>query len=215
MNQSVSIIVPVYNTAEYVEECILSILSQSYKNIELILVNDGSTDGSGDVCRKYAHIPIVKYLEQDNLGVTAARKRGVDEANGEWIMFVDSDDVITKDAVIIFLSKSKDVDIVVGKNSSYTHDYPPQINRDDYLLMMYAKEVSSGPWAKFFRKQLFNEKTLCFNRNICRWEDWLMNLQIAKDNESMVNTISEQIYVSLIPKLKKNKIGKILTTKQL
>lgn len=73
----VSVIVPVYNTAEYVEECIQSILSQSYNNIELILVNDGSTDGSGEVCKKYEHLPNVLYIEQGNFGVVVARKRGV------------------------------------------------------------------------------------------------------------------------------------------
>ena len=83
MNQElVSIIVPVYNTADYVEECIQSILSQSYKNIELILVNDGSTDGSSEICKKYEDLSIVSYIEQDNGGATAARKRGVDEGCG-------------------------------------------------------------------------------------------------------------------------------------
>lgn len=194
-NTLVSIIVPVYNTAEYVEECIRSILSQSYKNIELILVNDGSKDGSDVVCKKYEHLPNVHYVEQENQGVTAARKRGADEAKGEWIMFVDSDDVISQNAVDVFLSKSKGVDIVVGGISESCKEYPPNLTRDEYLLMMYAKNISSSPCAKLFRKQLFNDKTLCYDRSICRWEDWLMNLQIAKNNHASVNTVSELLYV--------------------
>ena len=102
-NALVSIIVPVYNTAEYVEECIQSILSQSYKNIELILVNDGSTDGSDVVCKKYENLPNVIYIEQENLGTTAARKRGVEESHGEWIMFVDSDDYLLEDSISGFM----------------------------------------------------------------------------------------------------------------
>jgi glycosyltransferase involved in cell wall biosynthesis len=110
----VSIIVPIYNTEEYVEECIQSILSQSYKNIELILVNDGSTDGSGEICKKYEHLPLVRYIEIENAGVVVARKRGVEDARGEWIMFVDSDDYLLKDCVLELLSISEGVDIVIG-----------------------------------------------------------------------------------------------------
>ena len=99
INALVSIIVPIYNTAEYVEECILSILSQPYGNIELLLVNDGSTDGSSEICRKYSDLPNVTYVEQENSGTTAARKKGVDSAKGEWILFVDSDDYLLKDSI--------------------------------------------------------------------------------------------------------------------
>ena len=190
----VSIIVPVYNTAEYVEDCIQSILSQTYKNIELILVNDGSTDGSGDICKKYISFSNVHYIEQENLGVTAARKRGVDEALGEWVMFVDSDDKLALNAVNSLLATSDDVDIVLGRKSDSERAYLPIMSREEYINMMYAKKVSSSPFAKLFRKSLFNEKSLRFNRKVCRWEDWLMNLQIATDNKTPVKAISETVY---------------------
>ena len=193
-NPLVSVIVPINNTAEYVEECIQSILSQSYKNIELILINDGSKDGSGDICKKYEFLSNVRYIEQDNQGVTAARKRGVNDAKGEWIMFVDSDDTISQNAVDVFLSKSEGVDIVMGGINENSKKYPPNMTREEYILMMYAKNISSSPCAKLFRKQLFNDKTLCFDRSICRWEDWLMNLQIAKNNYASVKTVSELMY---------------------
>lgn len=190
----VSIIVPVYNTAAYVETCIQSVLAQSYQSIELILVNDGSTDGSGEVCRKYAALPNVRYLEQENLGATAARRRGVEEAHGDWIMFVDSDDTITKEAVDCFLAASEGVDLVVGRIFDSVATYPPLISREDYLLMMYTKRISSSPCAKLIKRSLFHEKTLCFHRDVCRWEDWLMNLQIATDNKKAVKTISASVY---------------------
>lgn len=190
----VSIIVPVYNTAAYVEACIQSILAQSYQHIELILVNDGSTDHAGDVCKKYETLPSVHYVEQENMGATAARKRGVEEAHGEWIMFVDSDDTITTEAVNSFLAVSEDVDLVVGRLFESVAPYPPIITRDDYLFMMYTKTISSSPCAKLFRKSLFNEKTLGFHRDVCRWEDWLMNLQIATDNKRAVKTITAVVY---------------------
>ena len=190
----VSIIVPVYNTAAYVETCIQSVLAQSYLPIELVLVNDGSTDGSGEVCQKYAALPNVHYVEQENLGATAARKRGVEEAHGDWIMFVDSDDTIPKEAVNCFLAASDGVDLVVGRIFESVAAYPPLITREDYLLMMYTKRISSSPCAKLIKRSLFNEKTLCFHRDVCRWEDWLMNLQIATDNQKAVKTISASVY---------------------
>ena len=129
----VSIIVPVYNTEEYVEECIQSILSQSYKNIELILVNDGSTDDSGYICKKYVNMPNVQYIEQENSGVQAARENGVKASKGEWIMFVDSDDTLPCDSVSSLLSVSDGVDIVVGRHEkpvSWKEGLPPAAERN-------------------------------------------------------------------------------------
>ena len=148
----VSIIVPVYNTAEYVEECIQSILSQSYKNIELILVNDGSTDGSGDVCKKYVHLPNVHYIEQENCGATTARKRGVDMATGEWITFVDSDDILLVDGVQQLLQLSSGVDIVIGRFEGNTSllKAPDYFEWDEYLYRLYIKSIFCAPWAKLF-----------------------------------------------------------------
>ena len=154
MNPLISIIVPVYNTAEYVEECIQSILSQSYKNIELILVNDGSTDGSGEICKRYGNLPNVQYIEKENAGVVDARKRGVESANGEWIMFVDSDDYLLKDGIRELLSVADGVDIVIGpgSNSTSLNKAPDYFGSKEYLRRLYNKEINATPWAKLFRK---------------------------------------------------------------
>ena len=112
----VSIIVPVYNTAEYVEECIQSILSQTHKNIELILVNDGSMDGSGEICKKYESLPNVHYIEQVNAGVTMARKRGLELAHGEWVMFVDSDDYLSEDSISGIMDVCESAEIIIAAN---------------------------------------------------------------------------------------------------
>lgn len=95
MDQLVSIIVPVYNTEKYVEDCIKSILTQTYRHLELILVDDGSRDTSGELCRRWAQKDArVKYVYQENAGVGAARNRGLGMASGEFVSFVDSDDYI-------------------------------------------------------------------------------------------------------------------------
>ena len=196
--QLVSIIVPVYNTAEYVEECIQSILSQSYKNIELILVNDGSTDGSGDVCKKYEHLPNVHYIEQENAGVTAARKRGVDIATGEWITFVDSDDYyLCNDAIELLVSESEGVDIVFGSaGNGYDgrKDLPEFLSVERFLVMQYVRELSAGPWAKLLHRNLFTAKTLDESKNVKRAQDYLMNLELAVENKKPVRVFKHSIY---------------------
>lgn len=94
----VSVITPVYNTAQYLDECIGSILSQSMTDFELLLIDDGSTDGSGAICDRYAEKDKrIRVFHIPNGGVSAARNLGLDNARGEFVVFVDSDDRITPD----------------------------------------------------------------------------------------------------------------------
>ncbi len=91
----ISVIVPVFNRSHCLGRCVDSILEQSFRDIELILVNDGSTDNSGAICDQYAAIdPRVKVIHQANGGVSSARNRGLEQARGRWVCFVDSDDWI-------------------------------------------------------------------------------------------------------------------------
>ena len=193
----VSIIVPVYNTAEYVEECIHSILSQSYKNIELILVNDGSTDGSGDICRKYEHLPNVLYVEQSNSGVVVARKRGIEEAHGEWIMFVDSDDLLLEGAIYKMVELSDGCNIVIGRHhgNNFLLNVPDCYCWDEYLYILYSHTgIRTSPWGKLFRKQLISDSPLAFYYQIERSEDFLMNIAIAINNKLDIKVCKDEIY---------------------
>lgn len=96
----VSVIIPVYNCSAYLEKCLQSVIAQSYGNVEIIVINDGSTDGSGDIIRRYADANSnLQVIEQDNMGVSEARNRGVDKAQGEYMLFVDGDDYIGADYV--------------------------------------------------------------------------------------------------------------------
>lgn len=109
-----SIVVPVYNVAPYLEQSMQSILNQTYRNIEVILVNDGSTDGSGELCRKYAELdPRIKLFSQENQGVTGARKSGIKLVTGEYITFVDPDDYIDLDLFQRMMDVRGDFDTVV------------------------------------------------------------------------------------------------------
>ena len=98
MNKLISVVVPVYNAEKYLEQCIDSVLEQTYNNIELILVDDGSTDSSGDICDKYAlKDQRVKVVHQKNARIGAARNRGIEEATGDYLTFIDSDDYIERE----------------------------------------------------------------------------------------------------------------------
>ena len=111
----ISIIVPVYNAEKYLNRCISSLLNQTYYNLEIILVNDGSTDNSKKICENAAkNDSRIKLINSVNEGVSLARNKGLKEANGDYISFVDSDDYVEPDYVekMLLTLKSKKVDIV-------------------------------------------------------------------------------------------------------
>lgn len=117
-----SVIVPVYNTEKYLRECIDSILAQTFTDFELILVNDGSTDGSGAICDEYAKKDErIQVIHQQNGGITVARKSGVRVARGEYVTFVDSDDWIDKDMYRIMLAQEP-ADIVICNMIRFTSE---------------------------------------------------------------------------------------------
>ena len=166
-----SVIVPVYNTEKYLHRCVDSLLQQDLKDIEIILVNDGSTDGSGAICDDYARIDgRVKVIKQDNGGLSAARNTGIAVANGKYIVFVDSDDwvdhdIFASDAAL--METEQDIDICV---SSVMRDYPDgyvenffepmkecYMARDEAIEeMMYGKHFRWEMVGKIYRHEVFN-----------------------------------------------------------
>lgn len=95
MDNLISVIIPVYNAEAYLEKCLDSVIAQDYTPLEIVLINDGSKDGSGAICKRYRdRYSNIKYIEQANGGVSRARNRGIQEASGEYIAFIDSDDTI-------------------------------------------------------------------------------------------------------------------------
>ena len=117
MSVKCSIIVPIYNVEKYVVDCLESILNQSNQDYEIICVNDGSTDLSGEIVKNYQknYSEKIVYVEQENLGLSAARNAGIAVAKGEYICFVDSDDMLTDNALEVLISTIKmnpDVQII-------------------------------------------------------------------------------------------------------
>jgi len=128
MNKTLfSIIIPVFNVSEYLERCVQSVLKQTFKNFEVILINDGSTDGSDQICEELEdQNKRIKYFSQENKGLSETRNRGITESKGEWIIFVDSDDTIEANTLELFLkiiNKNVDVDIIIANHvTRYPND---------------------------------------------------------------------------------------------
>ena len=164
-NIIISIIVPIYNVEEYLEECLESIRNQTYTNIEVILVNDGSTDGSKEICERFCQQDNrFKLVTQENQGASVARNRGVKESNGDYIMFVDSDDVVKDNIVEVLLSYMKtDVDIVECKSTRCKEELfennPVNIifegeSTEAIIKSIEYKEVKYCPFTKLYRREL-------------------------------------------------------------
>ena len=118
----VSVIIPVYNTDKYLRECIESVISQTLQDIEILLINDGSTDNSGEICDEYAKKDLrIKVFHQTNLGVSAARNNGIDNAEGEYLYFLDSDDMIGENFLEFAynVAKANDSDLTVCDDRNY------------------------------------------------------------------------------------------------
>ena len=161
----ISIIVPVYNVENYIEECLDSIKNQTHKDIEVILVNDGSTDGSREICEQYCEKDSrFKLINQENQGLSEARNVGVRASIGEYIFFVDSDDVVKVDILEILLPfMVEDVDIVGCSYSYQKEDLQLQkspnvvFQGDSYEAISscinYGR-VNSLAWGKLYRRRI-------------------------------------------------------------
>ncbi len=167
-NPQISIIVPVYNVKEYLKECLDSLLSQSFKNYEIVLVDDGSTDGSSEMCDSYSEDSKFKIIHKANGGLSDARNRGISESKGKYITFVDSDDVISGDYLekLYRAAIIEDADIVQG---NYTEEYENlgeiDINSKNLILsgnqafkeLLTFKSINVSACAKLYKRELFDD----------------------------------------------------------
>lgn len=181
----IGVIVPVYKVEKYIAECIESILAQTYTKFRLILVDDGTPDNAGKICDEYARKdPRIAVIHQENSGVTRARARGVEEASDcEWISFVDGDDTLQQTALQnMFNATGNNTRIVItDKVLWYPRIDKDTISAHEFQKRLICEEVSSAPWGKLFKRELFNEYTFDLPREIVMGEDLIMNLRLAKE----------------------------------
>lgn len=189
----VSIIIPVYNTEHYLPRCLNSILQQTYPNWELILIDDGSTDRSFQICTDFAaqnNQKPIKLISQKNSGVSSARNKGIQEASGEFMTFVDSDDWVSPDYLELLIGKYNESksDIVIGnlsiedeihKTSSAFPSENLLLTRDEFLKLfgkLYSETLLSGPCVKLYSSSIIKKNQLSFEENRSLGEDLIFNL---------------------------------------
>ena len=180
MDVKVSVIVPIYNVEDYLSQCIDSILNQTYQNIELVLVNDGSTDSCGEICNRYAeNDKRIRCIHIPNSGVMNARKRGIDIASGEYTLFVDGDDWIDRDEVerLIDISISNAYPDMIAFGMIEEYEANSIIRKNAIDLVMYTGEKLSKRKQKILMTETFFEwgflPNLCCklikSAVVCQW----------------------------------------------
>lgn len=165
----VSVLLPAYNVEDYIGRCIESVMNQTYKNIEIIIVDDCSPDHSGEIAEKYARIDSrVKVIHHErNLGLSESRNTGIEHATGQFITFVDSDDWVEKDyvAYLIKIIDTTGADIAISRNF-FTSRFRKQISKDcistitpeDMLCDIFYNRIHVGVWNRLYKKSLLNGK---------------------------------------------------------
>lgn len=165
----ISVIIPVYNTETYLASCLDSVLTQSYRNLEVIVIDDGSSDFSLKVAEKYAEQDDrVTVYPQENAGLSVSRNRGLSVATGDLICFVDSDDLLLPDALEVMFEvlKEENADIIQGtveRDSVFKGvDYHKKLSRKIFSVpqaienTLYQKEILPSAWGKLFKRSLFD-----------------------------------------------------------
>lgn len=188
----ISIIIPVYNCEKYIKKCIDSIIEQTYRGFELIIINDGSTDNTTHLLEEYKKYNYIRIINQDNKGVSHARNNGIANAQGEYLCFIDGDDYIDKDFLFTLINENLEnkYDWVLSGIYDFHENtiikeikYKEQewdINNIDECINFYSLKLLTAPFPKLFKKNIILKNNLKFNTNISLAEDREFNYQYAQ-----------------------------------
>ncbi len=197
----ISVVVPVFNVAPYLRRCIDSLLSQTFRDFELILVDDGSTDGSSGICDEYNNKDThVRALHYNNSGVSVARNRGIEAARGEYISFVDADDWVEEGFLQAFadeieLRKAEDAAVDMVVQGYWNHEgevvqWHSSLHRNEHeiysqLYDMEQKRLLGYVWNKVFRRAVIEEHHVRFSPDIPIGEDFVFSMAFLSHATSM------------------------------
>ena len=190
----ISVVIPVYNVKSYLERCINSVISQTYKDLEIILVDDGSTDGSGELCDLLAATDSrILVIHNKNQGVSVARNTGIRRATGDYIFFIDSDDIWLLQEGVEIISKNcepsidliifKSVDIWNNEQKTYTNDYDIEKTNSlpdaqaVFTHLILTQQFRSGVWLLMVRRTLLTDNEIFFPAGIIS-EDIFWDMQL-------------------------------------
>ena len=206
MNELTSVIVPIYNVEKYLDRCVESLVNQTYQNLEIILVEDGSPDRCPEICDEWVQKDSrIRVIHKPNGGVSSARNAGLEKAQGEWVFFVDADDLLPEDALGCMVQRQRETgaDLVCGsfynmreRNRSYNKTYPDKvIPRQDFAnhLSFLINELAPTSCGKLFRAGIIKEHGLSFPMNIPWGEDAIFHYRYLSHVASVV-TMSQCVY---------------------
>lgn len=204
--EKISVVIPIYNVEEYIHRCVDSVIHQTYENLEIILVDDGSPDNCGKICDEYASKdPRVRVIHKQNAGVGAARNDGIKAAIGEWITFIDSDDWVDPDYFKAVFDEMRDydkLDVICDGGSFHEYGnrrvkmysfnkrelYEGRMQMD--MLMAHSLsghndkasntylELSGSMWGKFYRASFLADAKVSVDTNFHPFEDLIFNFRI-------------------------------------
>ena len=179
MSPKVSVIVPVYNSEKYIEKCLNSIIEQTYKDFELIVINDGSKDNSLEILEKYKNdFPkVITLINQENIGVSKTRNNAIKMAKGKYVMFIDNDDFIDKDYIETFINEAEkeDYDVVLG-GYRRPNEKGEIIKKLKLPQEEWAKFMIFAPWARIYKKEYLLKNDIEF-LSVNIGEDVYFNIQ--------------------------------------
>lgn len=209
----ISIIIPIYNSDSFLNRCIDSVINQSYKELEIILVDDGSTDYSGIICDNYANVDDrIIVIHQKNSGVSVARNTGLQMSHGKYILFIDSDDCVSNYYVEILLNHIVTDSLVICKslqvkkicnNYNLKNDFQgdaivPRLFLKDEFINLYDLGLLNPPWGKLYFRDIIVDNGILFDTKISLGEDLLFNLEYYKYVEKIIY-IDLPLYIYTLP----------------
>lgn len=195
---SISVIVPVYNAAAYLEECVDSLVKQIYKPAEIILVDDGSTDKSPEICDSFSQrYSYIKTIHKKNGGVSSARNMGIEIAQGEYLIFVDSDDRVYPNLLSQY-ARYFSPDLVLMCCSQSGMDITGNIPIEEYTVVefmkMFCKGYINAPWNKLYSVEILKRDQIRFPEKMDLGEDIVFNLLYLEHAPEKYRIIKEPLY---------------------
>lgn len=202
----ISVIVPVYNVESYLERCLESLIKQDYDNIEIVLINDGSTDNSCEICKKYAkNNNNIIFIDQENKGIAETRNIGLRYSTGDYITFLDSDDWVASNiySTLIKIAEENNSDIVIcghkrvyenGKTQSVSN-YKQKIDLTNYqsIEANFTGKLTTVLWDKLYKRKLFIDADVHFP-NIGCFEDQVPNIKLLLEAKKITVIPDELVF---------------------
>lgn len=186
-----SIIIPIYNSEKYLHRLLDSVINQTYKDIEIILVNDGSTDNSLNICEEFrSRDNRIKICNKTNGGVSSARNEGIEIATGEYITFIDADDYIDKNYIEMLVNNIEGGYLIKIFNNKKLDQ---KIEKYEFIKQILANEVTGGCWGYLFNKKILDFNNIRFDLNTSYMEDTIFVMEYLMQVES-VKLIRENLY---------------------